>query len=124
MQAGGDVEPGFQRRDDGRDPGGRDEAAVVRDADDERADAACRGLGRREVGQAQVDAAAGQPQLSRAELAAPLADAGGRLRGRDVRRVAEEEQVRTRDHVRALPPLDSLNENPVSVPQGRGGTHA
>ncbi len=98
MQARGDVEAGFQRRDDGGYPVRRDESAVVGNADDQRTDAARRGLARREVGQAEVHAAARKPQLPGAELAAPLPDAGGGLGGCDVGSVAEEQQVGACDH--------------------------
>ena len=98
MQSRGHVEPGLERRDDGGNPGRGDEAAIIGNADDQRADAARGCLGRRQVGQAEIHLATGQAQLARAEFRPPLAYAGGSLCRRDVGRVAEEEEIRTLDH--------------------------
>ena len=93
VKAGGHIQTVLQRRHDAGNPILGDEAAVVGDAEDHGLDAKCLGRLRCHLGQIQIDRAAGEAVLSRAQLAAPLTDTGCRFGVGDIGGIAQEQKI-------------------------------
>ncbi len=98
VHAADDVEAGFERFEQRRDPAVVNRAADIGDADHEPARAARNGLARREERQARGDGRAARP-FADAALAGPVAQAERGLGVAGFGGVAEEQQVRLRQNL-------------------------
>src|SRR5262245_12192399 len=99
MHAGNNVETRFEGFDQSRDPGARNDAARVGDADNERARAGRLGRGGIHFRQANAEAA-GQDEFTDAMFERPVAQTERGLGVPDLCDIAEKEEVRMRqfDH--------------------------
>ena len=103
VQTRGNIHAGLHRLDQDRLPGIRDDAAAVRDPDDQRLGALRRRFGDTHVGQAHVGLAPRQTDLADRGVGTPVLDPLRHLGGQLVGRIAQEQQIGLRERHGCLP---------------------